>query len=128
MIDRQETSAPQFAPLPVHACSDKRLTGGHWRVLGIIAYHDRFNRNNRGCYIKHQMMAEMIGSSRSSVTEWLQDLQTWGYVATLAAPSGADRRREAYTVLYAPPDTTKECPEPGTLIGNVCPEMGQSMS
>ncbi len=121
------TSEQQFSPLPVHACSDKRLTGGHWRVLTIIAFHDRFNRNNRGCYITHQRMAETMRSSRSSVTEWLQDLQTWGYVATLAGP-GADRRREAYTVLYVPPDTTKECPETGTLIGNVCPEMGQSMS
>ncbi len=121
------TSEQQFAALPVRAAGDTRLTAGHWRVLAIIAFHDRFNRNNRGCYIKHQKMAEVIGSSRSSVTEWLQDLQTWGYVATLAVP-GADRRREAYTVLYVPPDTTKECPETGTLIGNVCPEMGQSMS
>ncbi len=112
-------SAPQFAPLPVHACSDKRLTGGHWRVLGIIAYHDRFNRNNRGCYITHQGMAEMMRSSRSSVTQWLQDLQTWGYVTTLA-PRSSDRRREAYTVRYILPNannpTTKQCPETGTDI------------
>ena len=44
----------------------------------------------------------MMRSSRSSGTEWLQDLQTWGYVTTLAAP-GADRRREAYTVRYMLP-------------------------
>ncbi len=121
------TSEQQFAALPVRACADTRLTAGHWRVLGIIAYHDRFNSNNRGCYIKHQKMAEMIGSSRSSVTEWLRDLLAWGYVSTLA-PLTNDRRREAYTVLYVPPDTTKECPETGTLIGNVCPGKGQSMS
>ncbi len=103
MIDRQETSAPQFAALPVRACNDKRLTGGHWRVLAIIAFHDRFNRNNRGCYITHQRMAEMIGSSRSSVTEWLRDLLAWGYLDTLA-PRSSDRRREAYTVRYILPN------------------------
>ncbi len=124
------TSEQQFAALPVRACSDKRLTGGHWRVLRIIAYHDRFNRNNRGCYIKHQKMAEMIGSSRSSVTEWLRDLLAWGYLGTLR-PQTSDGRRAAYTVLYDEPSAepaNKECPEPGTLNDNVCPEMGQSMS
>ncbi len=119
------TSEQQFAALPVRACSDKRLTGGHWRVLGIIAYHDRFNRNNRGCYVTHQKMAEFIGSSRSSVTEWIRDLYAWGYVDVLA-PLNKDRRREAYTIQYDPPEnnpTTNECPEPGTDFDEECPEM-----
>lgn len=132
-MDGQHVSGElHFAAVPARACADKRLTGGHWRVLGIIAFHDRFNRNNRGCYITHQTMAEFIGSSRSSVTEWIRDLLAWGYVGTLA-PLNNDRRREAYTILYDPPDmdnhtTTNECPEPGTDIAEVCPEMGQSMS
>ncbi len=125
------TSEQQFAPLPARACGDTRLTGGHWRVLAVIAFHDRFNRNNRGCYITHQKMAEFIGSSRSSVTEWIRDLYTWGYVGVLA-PLNKDRRREAYTIQYDPPEavshTDQECPEPGTDTAEVCPEMGQSMS
>ena len=98
------TSEPQFAALPARACGDTRLTGGHWRVLTVIAYHDRFNRNNRGCYIKQEKVAEFIGSSRSSVTEWLRDLLAWGYIGTLA-PLTKDRRRVSYTVLYDEPGT-----------------------
>ena len=89
----------KFAALPARACGDPRLTAGHWRVLATVAYHDRFNHNGRGCYITHQNMAETIGSSRSSVTQWLRDLLSWGYLCTLEPLTG-DRRREAYAVLY----------------------------
>ena len=100
---RDVAGKQKFAALPARACGDTRLTGGHWRVLAIVAYHDRFNRNGRGCYITHQNMAETIGSSRSSVTQWLRDLLAWGYLSTVAALT-SDRRREAYTVLYDEPE------------------------
>ncbi len=93
----------KFAALPARACGDPRLTGGHWRVLATVAYYDRFNRNGRGCYITHQNMAETIGSSRSSVTQWLRDLLAWGYLGTVAALT-SDHRRQAYTVLYDEPE------------------------
>ena len=92
----------QFAPLPVHACSDKRLTAGHWRTLALIASHDRFNRNNRGCYITQDRISETIGSSRSSVNQWLAELVAWGYLGLLEHPYG-DGRRDAYTVKYRLP-------------------------
>ncbi len=100
---RDEAGKQRFAAIHARACGETRLTGGHWRVLAAVAYHDRFNRYGRGCYITHQNMAETIGSSRSSVTQWLRDLVAWGYLGTLE-PLTSDRRREAYTVLYDEPE------------------------
>ena len=96
------SNRPSFAPLPVRACRDRRLTAGHWRTLALIAFHDRFNANKRGCYITQDQIAETIGSNRTSVNQWLAELVAWGYLGLIDHPFG-DKRRDAYTVNYCLP-------------------------
>ncbi len=97
-----ECAKPQFAPLPMRACSDRRLYGLPMALLAIIAAHDRFNSNGQGCWASRARLAELAQCDQRYVSEVLGRLEDLGYIASQAAPE--DRRRRIYTVLYTDED------------------------
>src|SRR5262249_6591376 len=96
-----------------------------WRALAAIAYHDRFNKNLRGCYAKHRTLAAEIGVHEKTMVALAKDLVAWGYLT--AEPNELDRRLVVYRVIYDDPksvtsDITDFDPETCEVrgpIGNV---------
>ena len=91
-------SKPHYAPTPMRAIGDKRLTGEHWRVLAIIAGHDRFNKNGKGCCAWHTTLAREAKCSIKSLSRTLKILVELGYIEILPSPDGKHYR--AYRVVY----------------------------
>lgn len=123
---------PQFGAVPVRAFSDIRLRETHFRVLGVIAAHDRFSLvkgTGQGCTVPSSTIAkEAGGRNASNVSAAISELVEWGFLRS--EKRAKDRRRRIYRVIYAPPDSLpggqtipaeKPCPE-GKLPGEiVCP-------
>ena len=87
-----------FAAIPARAFLDNRLGLRHLRLLGLIALHDRLNRNGVGCYAKRKRLAKLLGWDETSVSHVLVDLRGFGYVATTPDPN--ERRSHVHRVLY----------------------------
>ncbi len=88
----------QFGAIPVRAFSDGRLSGSHFRLLGAIAYFDRFGRNGYGCIAGHQKISETAAIHYTNIGRLRDDLENWGYLKI--QPSPLDRRRRVYRVIY----------------------------
>lgn len=134
-------AAPAFAPLPLRAIRDKRLTQRDLRVLGAIAAHDRMTRNGQGCWAPQDRLARVTGVKANHVGESIKHhLVPFGYVAREDHPW--DRRRSRLYVIYtdedgqfftnntgaqkSPSDGTKEGPSPGTNTVSTSDEISPS--
>lgn len=84
-----------FAPLPMRALSDPRLTATHFRGLGAIAYRDRLGG---GCFASSDELAELAGVNMTNLVTAISELVAWGYVSK--QPSPKDKRKRVYRVLY----------------------------
>ena len=91
-----------FAPLPTRSLKDGRLTGDHYRVLGIIARHDGFGRNGTGCYAGLRTLAKETELDVDAVERLVADLQGWQYV--LAKTSQRNQVRTTLCVMYTDED------------------------
>ncbi len=49
----------QFGAIPVRAFGDTKLSAADLRILGAIAYFDRFGRNGYGCIADPGKIAEI---------------------------------------------------------------------
>jgi DNA-binding MarR family transcriptional regulator len=94
---------PVYAPLPVRALGDARLSGAHLRVLAATSAHDRFAKNGTGCFASYRRLASMTGLSIDAVKHAISDLAEWGYLRIEANP--IDARRRVLFVEYTTEDS-----------------------
>ena len=89
---------PLYAPLPVRAMCDRRLTASHWRLLSAIAWHDRLGRNKIGCYTSNKNLAREADVHYTNIPPLSDDLETWGYISKTRHP--LNRRLRVYSLIY----------------------------
>ncbi len=88
----------QFGAIPVRAFSDGRLSASHFRLLGTIAYFDRFGRNGYGCIAGHRKLSETAAIHYTNIGRLRDNLENWGYLNI--QPNPLNRRRRVYRVIY----------------------------
>ncbi|WP_416896321.1 MAG: hypothetical protein ACMVY4_12325 [Minwuia sp.] len=93
---------PVYAPIPMRACVDSRLSARHYRTLAVIAAHDRLGANGAGCWASHKRLAEMIGCNYSRLSENIRQLAEWGYLLKDKHP--VNPRMRVYRVVYTADD------------------------
>jgi len=93
------TNKQRFAPIPLRALLDQRLTGHHLRLLGMIAAHDRLGKNGSGCWASQDRLAALLGCSKSRLSEGLSDLRDYGYIASQLNPQR--RWHRVHRVIYS---------------------------
>jgi hypothetical protein len=121
---------PLFAPLPIRAISDQRLTALHLRVLAIIAWHDRLAESRDkggGCWASHKTLCEEIGCNYTNLSTAINDLCGVGYLKRRVNPNF--KTRWIYSVIYENSlPTGKHHPAKGLPVGklDVCPPKKQT--
>ena len=109
--------ARQFAPLPMRALADGRLSALDLRMLAVIGWHGRLGKNKRGCYAGHKTLANELQCAFTSVSECVARLQKWEYIAV--RPDDADHRRRSYFVVdYERESSAVAEPFSATNFGN----------
>lgn len=93
---------PVYGPIPVRAFADPELDGADFRVLGIIAAHDRLNANGSGCYASHATLCKKIGVHYVTFSRSTTKLGRRGYLT--AAPHPLNGRLRVYRVVYTEAD------------------------
>lgn len=71
-------SKSQFARLPWRAVGDQRLGARHYRVLAVIAYHDR---TDKGCFASHGTLHKEACCDYAGLSRLIADLNEWHYVS-----------------------------------------------
>jgi hypothetical protein len=102
-----------FAPIPMRAIGDTRLSGRHFRVLGAVAFYDRFGKNGQGCWAGSKTLAAEASCSETHLSDALTDLRLLGYIVSDRHPM--NRRTKVHRILYS--DNTsqiQEVSEPNT--------------
>src|SRR5262245_29254394 len=87
-----------FAPIPMRALRDNRLTARHFRVLGSVATYDRLGRNGQGCWAGSKRLADDSGCREYHVSDALSDLRRFGYIASERHPM--NRRTKVHRIIY----------------------------
>ncbi len=87
-----------FAPIPARAMADEKLTAEHFRVLMVVAAHDRFTSNGKGCCASHPRLARLAKCHLKSLSRSLKALAERGYIEGL--PSPFNKLQRAYRVVY----------------------------
>lgn len=98
----KDNPKPAFAAIPVRALADDRLSALHFRVLGAVAFHDRFGGNGTGCFASQSRLAEYCGCHYTALSHALADLRAYGYVQT--ERQNENKRKRVHRVLYAQSD------------------------
>lgn len=88
----------QYCAVPVSAMSDARLSATDWRVLAVIAWHDRFGRNGIGCYARHEILSAETGVEYSSLSRSIARLVECGYISKTRHQ--LNKRLRVYRVMY----------------------------
>jgi DNA-binding MarR family transcriptional regulator len=96
------TNKQRFAPTPLRALLDQRLTGHHLRLLGVIAAHDRLGKNGSGCWASQDRLAALLGCSKSTLSKRLSALRDCGYLASELNPQ--KRWFRVHRVVYTAAD------------------------
>ena len=124
------TSKKNFAPIPLRAVRDQRLTGHHLRVLAVIAAHDRLNKNGSGCWASQNRLAALLGCSKSRLSEGLSDLRDYGYIDSRLNPE--KRWYRVHRVIYSIDDErfwpSKSVPQERNSPAKSVPESRQISS
>jgi len=100
-----------FAPLPVRAIGDQRLTASHFRALGAIGEHDRMSGHRgkgAGCYASNKTLSEKCGINYSNFSTVIRQLGSWGYI--VSAPHPINKRTRVYRVIYDEADLDNGLP------------------
>ena len=90
-----------FAPLPICAIADRRLTRSHWAVLAAVCYHDRLSasrQTGQGCWASNKTLAVEANVHYHNVSGLLADLVAWGYLTQETLP--LNRKVHVYRVIY----------------------------
>ncbi len=72
-------SSDHFAPVPLFAFSDSRLTVRDFKVLGILAYFSRLGKKPEADPSRSQI-AELTGISYQRISESTARLESFGYI------------------------------------------------
>jgi hypothetical protein len=92
------TNKQRFAPIPLRAVLDRRLTGHHLRVLAVVAAHDRLGKNGSGCWASQDRLAALLDCSKSTLSKRLSTLRDYGYLASELNPQ--KRWFKVHRVIY----------------------------
>jgi DNA-binding MarR family transcriptional regulator len=92
----------RWAAIPFRALGDKRLSRADLAVLGVIAAHDRFQANGRGCDAGRPRIAHLANCDMATMSHAVSRLESFGYVGSRAHP--ADGRKRIYWVIYTDDD------------------------
>lgn len=92
----------RFAPVPFRALGDKRLSRADLAVLGVIAAHDRFQTNGRGCDAGRPRIAHLANCDMATMSHAVTRLEAFGYIGSRTHP--ADGRKRLYWVIYTEDD------------------------
>ncbi len=101
MTEVPRSRKPKFAPGPVRAIGDRRLTETHLRVILAIALHDRLSqhrKNGQGCWASHRKLAELCNINYTNLSTAIRELGELGYLS--AQPHHLNKRRRVYRVIY----------------------------
>lgn len=98
----EEEIKPRFGGIPFRALRDGELTLLDIRLLAVIAAHDGFNKNRRGCFASHKRLASLIEAHYKSAARSIAKLIDRGYVD--ASQQGDDGRLRVYRVIYTQED------------------------
>jgi DNA-binding MarR family transcriptional regulator len=103
---------PRYGPVPLRAARDLRLAALHFRVLLVIAAHDRLGKNGQGCWLAQNRIAEIVHCSKSHLSNVLGELRDWGFIKSKI---NRDRRWfRVHSVVYTDKDFS--CLEPGKSV------------
>lgn len=91
-----------FAPVPFRALGDKRLARADIAVLGVVAAHDRFRSNGRGCDAGRPRIAHLANCDLATMSHAVTRLEAFGYIGSRADPR--DGRKRIYWVNYSDDD------------------------
>lgn len=91
-----------FAPVPNRAVTDDRLRLIHYRVLALVAAHDRFGANGMGCTLSTRGIGERLKQKQGNVSNACRDLVSWGYL--LPAPNPKHSQMRMLRVVYEDAD------------------------
>ena len=94
---------PPWGAVPFRVCGDRELHGLTLRVLTCIAFHDRFNRNGRGCYAGQATLTRECRTDRKNLWATIQVLKERGYIEE--EPDPKDARKRVYRVIYDEEET-----------------------
>lgn len=83
---------PIYAPLPLRALGDDRLSRADLVTLAVVAAHDRFGKNRTGCFASYARLADMTHQCERALKRSLQRLGELGYIRVEANPMDARRR------------------------------------
>jgi hypothetical protein len=87
----------EFAPYPRRAVSDVRLSAGHWRLLGAVAFHQRL-RTGVTEHLPRHIMAKDAKLCITTVSALAADLTQWSYLKMVRDPH--DRRKRHFQIVY----------------------------
>lgn len=80
-----------FAPVPVRAITDPRMTGRKLRILAMVAAHDRFSVNGVGCTLSRRALADKLGLDWSNAKRDVRALIRAGYLDETPHPTRPGR-------------------------------------
>ena len=87
-----------FAAISARATRDETLTNLQFRVLMVIAAHDRLGRNGQCCWAGLKTLAQEVGCHPTNVSTALKKLRDAGYIGE--ARHKDDGRRKSYRIIY----------------------------
>jgi len=99
-----------FAPVPNRAVTDDRLRLIHYRVLALIAAHDRFGVNGMGCTLSTRGIGERLRQKQGNVSIACRDLVNWGYLMPVRNPKHSQMRMLSVIYEDGDKDAFKQAP------------------
>ncbi|MDQ0318761.1 hypothetical protein QO002_000899 [Pararhizobium capsulatum DSM 1112] len=87
-----------FVALPGRVLSDDDLTALDFRVLGVVAAHDRMGRNGQCCWAGQKKLAAMVKCDPTRLSNSLSKLVNRKYLQELRDEN--DKRRKGFRVIY----------------------------
>lgn len=102
----------QFAAVPLRAISDALLTDRDFRILAVVASHDRMSRvrgKGQGAWASHRTMAAEVGGDGADYARFsvaMNKLVKLGYLER--GPLAGDARRHAYRIIYTSEDRLQQ--------------------
>lgn len=90
-----------FAPLPLRAIGDSRLSALDFRVLGCLCAHDRMSKvtgKGQGAWASNETLSREVGCHYARLSSSITKLGKLGYVEREQHP--LNKRLRVYRVLY----------------------------
>jgi hypothetical protein len=79
-----------------------RLQARHYRLLGVVAFHNRLGKNGQGCWVGYKNLAQASGSGESQLFDTKSDLVRWGYITSERHPM--NRRTTVHRIVNTDED------------------------